>query len=165
MMLVKNGEYNSLWQMVGDLKYKEPKTISLPIHQRQSMKDSTNSPILPFEYLHSKNTDEIIPLNTTDKIHSPEILTEEQIETKPIINNIQNNVSGDYHQDNSTMAKIEDHQKRHTFAPNLYQAQQNYRELRRLLKQMNEPISKEQKTPVTRKQSISSNRQKTKRIT
>jgi hypothetical protein len=163
-MLVKSGEYNSLWQVVGDLKSKEPKTISLPIHQRQSIKDSTHSPIIPVEHLQSKTTDEFTSLNTIDQIHSPEILTEEQIETKPIINNIENYVSGDYHQDNSTMAKIEDHQKRHTFAPNLHQAQQNYRELRRLLKKMDEPIPKEQKTPVTRKQSLSSNRQKTKRI-
>jgi hypothetical protein len=62
------------------------------------------------------------------------------------------------------MTVIEDHQKRHTFAPSLYQAQQNYRELRRLLKKINGPIPKEQKTRVTQKQSINSNRQKTKRI-
>ncbi len=49
------------------------------------------------------------------------------------------------------MIAIEDHQKRHTFAPSLQQAQQNYRELRRLLKKMNGPIPKEQKTRVTRK--------------
>jgi hypothetical protein len=160
-MLVKNGEYNSLWQVVGNLKFKEPKTISLPVHQRQS----TQSPIIPIEPSHPKTTNEIIPLNTIDQIHSPNIKTEEQIETKPIINNIENFLSGDYHQDNLiTMTVIEDHQKRHTFAPSLYQAQQNYRELRRLLKKINGPIPKEQKTRVTQKQSINSNRQKTKRI-
>jgi len=85
-MLVKNGQYNSLWQIVGDLKFKEPKNISLPIHPRQSIKDSTQSPIIPVEPLHLKPTNDINPLNTIDQIHSPTIKSEEQFETKPRIN-------------------------------------------------------------------------------
>jgi hypothetical protein len=156
-MIVKDGEYNSLWQLVGQLKSKEPKTILLPVHPRQSMQDSTHTPIIPDELLDMKTTNETPPLTPIDHFRSPKIQTEEQREITPSISNLQ---SSDYHQDNLSMAVIEDHQKRHTFAPSLYQAQQNYRELRRLLKKMNGPISKGQKT---QNQPISSNRQKTKR--
>lgn len=127
-MVIKNGEYNSLWQLVGELKSKEPKTISLPIRKRPSIKELAQTPIIPTESLYMKIANESTPLNTTDQIRSQE--------TKPIINNTQTSLSGDYHYDNLTMVEIEDHQKRHTFAPSLYQAQQNYRELRRLLKKI-----------------------------
>jgi hypothetical protein len=133
-MIIKNGDYNSLWQLVGDLKSKEPKIISLPPRQRQSMRDS----IVPVEAVH---------LKTTDESNSPKIKTPEHTDTtESLITNLPNSLSGDYYQDNLTMAAIEDHQKRHTFAPNLQQAQQNYRELRRLLKKMNDPVSKENRT-------------------
>ncbi|CAF0962118.1 unnamed protein product [Adineta steineri] len=134
IMFIKNGEYNSLWQLVGDLKSKEAKIISLPIHQQPTIKKTPQiSNILP-EPVYSKTHDEPSLLNTTNEIYSSKI--------KPLINNIQKSVSID----NLKMAEIEDHQKRHTFAPSLYQAQQNYRELRRLLKKMNGPIQKETKT-------------------
>jgi hypothetical protein len=136
-MVVKNGEYNSLWQLVGDLKSKEAKIISLPIRQRQSIQ----TPIIPAKSVYLKMDDASNPLNTIDQIRAQE--------TKPIINNIQQSLSGDYHHTNLTMVEIEDHQKRHTFAPSLYQAQQNYRELRRLLKKINRPISKENKKQST----------------
>jgi len=152
-MVVKNGEYNSLWQLVGELKSKEAKIIPLPIRQRQSIKESIQTPIIPAKSVYLKMDDTSNLLNTIDKI-------QEHIET----NNTQKSLSGDYHHTNLTMVEIEDHQKRHTFAPSLYQAQQNYRELRRLLKKINRPISKENKTQIARKQSTSSTRQKTKRI-
>lgn len=150
-MLIKDGECNSLWQVVGDLKSKEPKTITLPIHQRQSFKDSAPSPITSVKTPQSIITNEITPLNPIEQINSPKLKAEEQIETKPIINHLPNFLSGDYHQADLTMAAIEDHQKRHTFAPSLYQAQQNYRELRRLLRKVNGPMSKEDKTHVKQK--------------
>ncbi|CAF3611650.1 unnamed protein product [Adineta steineri] len=134
IMFIKNGEYNSLWQLVGDLKSKEAKTISLPIHQQQTIKKTPQISNIPPEPVYFKTHDEPSVLNTTNEIYSSEI--------KPLINNIQKSVSID----NLKMAEIEDHQKRHTFAPSLYQAQQNYRELRRLLKKMNGPIQKETKT-------------------
>lgn len=130
IMLIKNGEYNSLWQLVGDLKIKESKIIPLPPRPRQSIPDS----ITPIKALSSKTPEENIP--------SPEIKLPEPQET---LQSLINNLSGDYHQENLTMAAIEDHQKRHTFAPNLQQAQENYRELRRLLKKFNGPILKENK--------------------
>jgi len=145
MMLIKNGEYNSLWRLVGELKSKESKTISLPVRPRPSFEYSTHPLDTPIESLNEKITKDIFPLTPTDQNHSSKIKTEEQIETKLPIINTQNSLSGDYHQDNLSMMMIEDHQKRHTFAPTLYQAQQNYRELRRLLKKINGPLSKEQK--------------------
>ena len=140
IMIIKNGEYNSLWQLVGDLKSKEPKLISLPPRPRQSIPDR----IIPIEAVHPKTTDEIIPI-----INYPKIKTLETIET--VVNDLQTSVSGDYHQDNLIMAAIEDHQKRHTFAPSLQQAEQNYRELRRLLRKMNGPISQVHKTRKSKK--------------
>lgn len=97
-MLIKNGEYNSLWQLVGDLKVNEPKTISLPGTQQKSTKTKTQ---------------DNLPLEIASDNH------------------------GDDDDDESIMAEIENHQKRHIFAPTLYQAEQNYRELRRLLRKMN----------------------------
>jgi hypothetical protein len=154
-MLVKNGEYNSLWQLVGDLKSKETRTISLPSRHQQSNRDSIPTTIIPMAPLYSKTTDQIVPFETNISEH---------IETKPVLYSTQHTSSGDYRQDHLTMAEIEDHQKRHTFAPNLFQAQQNYRELRRLLKKMNGPISNEKKTRFTPKQSTVTTRQKIKKI-
>ncbi|CAF3422411.1 unnamed protein product [Rotaria sp. Silwood1] len=164
IMLVKNGEYNSLWQQVGDLKLKESKTISLPVQQQKSIKESTNNPIISVEDLRLKDDDDITPLYTIDQINSTETKTQQHIETKPLKNNLQASLLNDYGHDNLIMTEIEDHQKRHIFAPSLYQAQQNYRELRRLLRKMNGPIPKEKKTRVLKKQSIDSTRQKTNRI-
>ncbi|CAF0798269.1 unnamed protein product [Rotaria sordida] len=160
IMVIKNGEYNSLWQLVGDLKSKESKTISLPIQQQKSTKNQ----IISVEDLHLKNVDEITPLYTIEQINSLETKTQQHIETKPIINNIQTSLLSDYHHDNLILTEIEDHQKRHIFASSLYQAQQNYRELRRLLRKMNGSIQKEKKTRVSQKQLIDSTRQKTNRI-
>lgn len=143
MMLIKNGEYNSLWRLVGDLKSKESKTISLPVRPRASLEYSTSPSDTPQEILPTKITKDILPSMTTDQNHSPDIKVEEKLETKSPIINIQNSLERD---DLSMMMMIEDHQKQHRFAPSLYEAQQNYRELRRLLKKINGPLSKEQKT-------------------
>ena len=163
---MKNGDYNSLWQAVGDLKSNEPKTITFPIQQRKSIEDTTDSSFIPTRLLHSESKKEEILLNTIHQDDIPEITSEEIIETKPIIiNPIENNFSNDYHQNNLMMTNIEDHQKRHTYAPSLQKAQENYRELRRLLRKMNSSVLDEQKTQLTtQKQSINSNRNKSKGI-
>ena len=141
-MLIKNAEYNSLWQTIGELKSKEPKTIPLPMRLRSSIKEAFR-PSLPGQArLSLEPTYEFPP----DPTPPPIIQTEEKIETQPVINTVANHLSGDHHQDNLSMAAIEDHQKRHTFAPSLHQAEQNYRELRRLVNKMNGSILKEQKT-------------------
>ncbi len=143
-MLIKNGEYNSLWRLVGELKSKESKTIPLPVRPRASL-DSSPSPTETFQETSStKIIKDITPsiTTTTEQNHSPEI----KIETKSPVVDIQNSLEDDHHQDNSSMMMIEDHQKRHRFASSLYEAQQNYRELRRLLKKINGPLSKEQQT-------------------
>ncbi|CAF4433333.1 unnamed protein product, partial [Adineta steineri] len=84
-MFIKNGEYNSLWQLVGDLKSKEAKTISLPIHQQQTIKKTPQISNIPPEPVYFKTHDEPSVLNTTNEIYSSEI--------KPLINNIQKSVS------------------------------------------------------------------------
>lgn len=161
MMLLKNGEYNSLWQLIGTLKPKEPKTIPLPLHPRPSSKEGTpHVPISP-EPPQSKTLDVIPPSSVIDRIPSePKLKFEEKLESKPEINNVPNLVSGDHQLDDSSMAMIENHQKRHAFAPSLYEAEQNYRELRRLLKKINKPKLNEQKT---QKRSTNSNQSPSKR--
>ena len=129
-MLLKNGEYNSLWQSVGDLKSKESKTISLSVQQRRFSKESTQNHV---DDLHFKKPEKITSLNMID--HIPE--------RKSIITNTQNSLNeNDNHYNSLIMTEIEDHQKRHTFAPSLHQAEQNYRELRRLLRKLNRSIKK-----------------------
>lgn len=161
-MLVKNGEYNSLWQTVGDLKLKDSKIISLPIQHGQSNKESSQNQVVPVDDSHLNNIEQSIPLNTNvDKVDVADIKTEENSKTKPLVHDSQSPVlNADYYQDNSIMAEIENHQKRHIFAPTLYQAQQNYRELRRLLRRMNAPLSKEKQAQAERKQITVSARQK-----
>lgn len=133
-MLLKDGEYNSLWQLVGILKVEEPKTLSLPLHPRSSNKSATPHPTTPVEPIQPKTTNEILPSSVRNSLLViPKLKSEEKIEPEVIV-------------DDYSMAMIEDHQKRHTFAPSLYQAQQNYRELRRLLRKVNGSMSNEQKT-------------------
>ena len=132
-MLIKNGEYNSLWRLVGELKSKESKTIPLPVRPRGSLDYSTPATEAPQETPPTNIIKDITPVQN----HSPE--------TKSPVVDIQNSLEGDQ-QDNLSMMTIEDHQKRHRFASSLYEAQQNYRELRRLLKKINGPLSKEQQT-------------------
>lgn len=153
MMLLKDGEYNSLWQLVGALKVDEPKTIPLPLHPRSSNKSTTPHPATPIEPVQPKTTNEIPPLTIRNFLPLvPKVKSEEKLESNVTVD--------DYHPDDYSMAMIEDHQKRHTFAPSLYQAQRNYRELRRLLRKMNGSMSNEQKS---QKQMANSNRTLSKR--
>jgi hypothetical protein len=41
-MLIKDGEYHSQWQTVGDLKAQEPKVISLPACKKSTIRKSLN---------------------------------------------------------------------------------------------------------------------------
>ncbi|UJR33276.1 hypothetical protein I4U23_020731 [Adineta vaga] len=138
IMVIKNGDYNSQWQLVGELKAKETKTISFPARQRQSIKDSIPTPNTITQSSQIKTTTESISVTPIIELHSPE--------TKVTIEKSHRSAPTDNHRYDSVMVQIEDHQKRYTFAPSLHQAEQNYRELRRLLKKMNEPISKITKT-------------------
>jgi len=158
MMLLKNGGYNSLWQLVGDLKLKEAKMISLSLNPQSSSKDTTPHAIIPVEPFRTKTTTENPPSNTIDPILAP---PKTKVEPKAEINDKSAMLSGDNHPDDFSMIMIEDHQKRHTFASSLYEAEQNYRELRRLLKKNNGSISNEHKT---QKQSTNSTRPQSKRI-
>ena len=152
-MLLKDGEYNSLWQLVGMLKIEEPKTISLPLHPRSSNKSATPYPTTPIELVQPKTTNEIPPLPIRNSLPLvPKVKSEEKVEPNVIVD--------DYHPDDYSMAMIENHQKRHTFAPSLHQAQQNYRELRRLLRKVNGSMANEQKT---QKRMANSNRTLSKR--
>ena len=156
MMLLKNGEYNSLWQLVGTLKPKEPKTIPLPLHPRPSSKEATPHLSTLVEPIQPTTPNEILPSPTIDRIPSEPTINESKLEIK----DVPNLISGDHHPDDFSMAMIEDHQKRHTFAPSLHQAEQNYRELRRLLKKINKPKLNE---PKTQKRSTNSHRSPSKR--
>ena len=144
IMLIKNGKYNSQWQLVGNLKMKETKIISCPAHQRQSLKDPIPMSDMPTETSPIKTATESVPFNPTNQTRSSE--------TKLAIEKTYKSASTTGYRNDAVMVQIEEHQKRHTFAPSLQQAEQNYRELRRLLKKMNGSISNETKAPTVRKQ-------------
>ena len=164
-MLVKNGEYSSFWQLVGDLKSKETKLIALPPRARQSIKEShqhashsnehlrsriplqMNSTINKEHYHPPERFDQTVPMHTKSPIAAEAQVWMSSREPTP---------AGDHRRDNLSMSAIEEHQKRHTFAPNLLQAQQNYRELRRLLKKMNAPVARGKTAAMTRKKSSTS---------
>ena len=134
IMVIKNGAYNSLWQLIGDIKPNETKVIPLPAHQGQSVRDS--SPAKPMieadaskQYKGLHAIEQSTPVQTKAHDHrEAHILSNPTMRTPS---------SGDQRRDQITMAEIEDHQRRHTYANSLVQAQQNYRELRRLLIKMN----------------------------
>ncbi|CAF1622097.1 unnamed protein product [Rotaria magnacalcarata] len=160
IMLVKNGEYNSLWQLVGDLKIKEPKTIPLPAQQKKSIQESNKSQIISVQDLYPHDTDEIAPLYSIDQLNSLKSKLHKHKEKKSTLNDVENSLSSDIRYDDLTMTEIEEHQKRHIFAPTLHEAEENYRELRRLLRKINTPISKAKKIQMSQKQSIRSAREK-----
>ncbi|CAF3414290.1 unnamed protein product [Rotaria socialis] len=160
IMLVKNGEYNSLWQLVGDLKIKESKTIPLPAQQKKSIQESNKSQIISVQDLYLQDTNEITPLYKIDQFNSLKSKLHKHKEKISTLNDIENSLSSDIRYDDLTMTEIEEHQKRHIFAPTLHEAEENYRELRRLLRKMNTPISKAKKIQMSQKQSMHSTREK-----
>lgn len=181
-MLVKDGEFNSLWQLVGDLKSKEAKLIHLPDRGRQSFKSehptipsSTGRLSYPTVPVHK---DELIRMNIESQLAatatpdiSPMLKTEQ---SSPVIENktpikiepifeTKSSPAGDSRANHLTIADIEDHQKRHTFASTLSEAERNYRELRRLLRKMNEPNVRERKVPMKKEKSTTSTKMTSKK--
>ena len=162
-MLVKNGAYSSLWQLVGDIKPNETKIISLPVHQGHSTKESSSVP-----RPHSPSPSEPMisvdaPKQHVEQVTSVHTKAHGHQETQALSNPTTRAPSGDHRRAQITMAEIEDHQRRHTYANSLVQAQQNYRELRRLLIKMNGRAAGEKKPrQMTETQSKGSTGQRTK---
>lgn len=166
IMLVKDGEYNSLWQLVGDLKSRETKLIALPPRPRQSIKETTHQyPSPTAEPLRSHVPQQMTTATHKEQYHPPAYLDQTvsthtkssmASETRAWMSANDPTPTGDHRRDGSSMSAIEEHQKRHTFAPNLLQAQQNYRELRRLLRKMNGPVARGKNVAINRKKSNTS---------
>jgi hypothetical protein len=153
ILLLKNHEYNSHWQLVGTIKAKETKLVTLPARPRQSIRETARTPLVPIKTVYEKTVVESTTLNPVTETRSSE--------TKLTILKTERIIANDDAHDDVVMAEIEEHQKRHTFAPSLQQAEQNYRELRRLLKKMNATRSNDSKTRMEHKLITLSTKQNT----
>lgn len=128
-MMIKDGEFNSLWQTVGDLKPNEPKVLSVSNGMRQSIKEIT--------HLNLLRMDETSRVTTNPQRELQPVLVET---VKPVqLIKTPSATKDDEKNQRFTMDDIIEHQRRHTYAANLAEAQQNYRELRRLLRKVNGP--------------------------
>lgn len=145
--MVKNNEFNSLWQIVGDLNMHQSKLISFRFRQIHPLKDDNQNPIVEAE--------DVLRTNILSQVATP-LNTREEIEViKNVRKSLEVVVEEESKQQDKTYLTIQDiqeHQKRHTFAANLAEAERNYRELRRLLKQVNRPIK--QKSTTLMKQTV-----------
>ena len=119
-MLIKSGEYDSLWQLVGDLKPKQDTKIPLPSIQHSVLKERETTPVSVEPKQNTTPPPEPNPL--------PTVQSTEKLDMKSIVNDLPN-----YLADDSLMVTIEQLQKHHTFPSSLQQAEKDYRKLRRLL--------------------------------